>query len=49
MQDVKIINYVVIAGEAIPWEDLPEDKRRKVAELIQDNMMISAGYKRTSA
>lgn len=49
MQDIKIINYVVIAGETIPWDELPEEKRRKVAEMIQDNIMLPAGYRRTSA
>lgn len=49
MQDIRIINYVVMSGETILWDDLPEEKRRKVAEALQDTIMYSAGYRRTTA
>ena len=49
MQDIKIVNYVNVAGEVIPWDELPAEKRQKIAEVIQETMMSSAGYRRKSA
>lgn len=49
MQDLKIINYAAMSGETACWDDLPEEKRRQIAETIQDTLMYAAGYQRAAA
>lgn len=49
MQEIKIVNYINIAGEVMLWDDLPEEKKKKIAEELQVRMMTSAGYVKVSA
>ena len=49
MQNIKIINYAVISGETVKWEELPEEEQRRAAEVICDTIMHSAGYTRMPA
>lgn len=46
MTKIKIV--VHIAGEELEWDKIPEEKQRLIAEKIQETMMSSAGYKRSS-
>lgn len=46
MEGSKIINSIEIDGRDVPFESLPEEKRKELAELIQDRIMSMAGYKR---
>lgn len=48
-QELKIINYIDINGEDVPIETLPEEKRKKIAEMIQDRMMATVGFRRKHA
>lgn len=48
MNDPKIVNYIEIDGEDVLFESLPEEKRREIAEKIQERIMYVAGYKRKS-
>ena len=45
---IKIKIVVHIAGEELEWDKIPEEKQRLIAEKIQETMMSSAGYKRSS-
>lgn len=47
--ELKIINYIEISGEEVLFDSLPEEKRRSIAEAIQDRMMSTAGYRRKTA
>ncbi len=49
MQNIKIINYAVISGETVRWDELPKEKQKKAAEAICDIIMHSVGYARMSA
>lgn len=49
MGEIKIINYINVDGKDVPFESLPEEKRREIAEAIQDKMMALAGYRRKPA
>ncbi len=49
MQNIKIINYAVISGETVRWDELPKEKQKKAAEAICDIIMYSVGYTRMSA
>lgn len=46
MTKIKIVVHV--AGEELEWDKIPEEKQRLIAEKIQETMMSSAGYKRSS-
>lgn len=46
MREMVIMNYIDIDGENVPMESLEEEKRKKIAELIQDRIMSAAGYRR---
>ena len=48
-QELKIINYIDINGEDVPIETLPEEKRKKIAEMIPDRMMATVGFRRKHA
>ena len=37
-----------VGGVKIPWEDLDEDQRRKIATKLNDDAMMAAGYKKCS-
>ncbi|MEY8355892.1 hypothetical protein AALB39_21390 [Lachnospiraceae bacterium 54-53] len=41
-----IENYVEIEGMDVLMDSLPEEKRREIAEVIQNRMMESAGFER---
>ena len=45
-EPAKIINSIEIDGRDVPFESLPKEKRKELAELIQDRIMSMAGYKR---
>ena len=47
--DIIIENYIDFSGQDILMDSLPEEKRREIAELIQEHMMIPVGYRRTTA
>ena len=47
--DIIIENYIDFSGHDIPMDSLPEEKRREIAELMQERMMIPAGYRRVSS
>lgn len=49
MQDIKIINYVVISGETVTWDELSKEEQNRAAETICDVIMESAGYVRMPA
>ncbi len=49
MEKPRIINYIDIDGEDILMESLPDEKRRKIAETLQDRLMSAMGYKRITA
>lgn len=44
-----IVNYIEISGETFLFDSLPEEKKKEVAEKLQDKMMLPIGYKRTPA
>lgn len=46
MQDIKIINYAIISGETVKWDELPKEEQHRAAEAICDIIMHSAGYTR---
>lgn len=46
MERLTIINYVDTDGEDVPMDALQQEKRQKIAEIVQDRMMHMAGYKR---
>ncbi|WP_215700482.1 hypothetical protein [Clostridium sp. MCC353] len=46
MAEPKIVNSIEIDGKEVPFESLPEEKRKELAELIQERIMFLAGYKR---
>lgn len=49
MDKPKIVNYIEIDGEDVLFASLPEEQRREIAEIIQDRIMKSAGYIRSTA
>lgn len=49
LREMVIMNYIDIDGENVPMESLEEEKRKKIAELIQDRIMSAAGYRRKTA
>ncbi len=44
--EIKIVNHIDFAGECVPMEKLPEEKKVQIRELLQERMMVPAGYKR---
>ena len=46
MGEIKVINDINLDGEDVLFDSLPEEKRRRIAEAIQDKMMALAGYRR---
>lgn len=48
MNDPKIVNYIEIDGKDVLFESLSEEKRKEIAEKIQERIMHAAGYKRRS-
>lgn len=49
MGEITVINYINVDGKDVLFESLPEEKRRRIAEAIQDRMMERAGYRRKPA
>ncbi len=46
MEEYKIENYIEIDGTDILIRELPEEKRKKISEEIQDTVMFSMGFVR---
>lgn len=44
-----IENYIEINGKDVLMDSLPEEKRREIAQMLQDKMMESIGFQRRSA
>ena len=44
-----MVNILEVDGKEIPFSDLTPEDHERIAERIQDNLMISAGYKRKTA
>ena len=49
MQEPIIVNYIDIGEETFLLDSLPEEKQRKVRELMQERVMEPIGYKRSTA
>ena len=49
MRKIKVINILEMDGKEIPFSDLTPEDHKRIAERIQDNLMISVGYKRKTA
>ena len=49
MREIKVVNILEVDGKEIPFSDLTPEDHERIAEKIQDNLMISAGYKRKTA
>lgn len=49
MREIKVVNILEMDGKEILFSDLPPEDHERIAERIQDNLMISAGYKRKTA
>ena len=49
MRKIKVVNILEIDGKEIPFSDLTPEDRKRITERIQDNLMISVGYKRKTA
>lgn len=47
--EIKIVNHIDFSGESFQMESLPEEKMNQIRELLQERMMIPAGYKRKTA
>ena len=46
MQEIKITNYITVAGKTVLWNELSESERRGLADKLQENLMSIAGYRR---
>lgn len=46
MGKYKIINYIEINGEDVRMDSLPEQELKRIAQILQDNVMIPLGYRR---
>ena len=46
LREMIIMNYIDIDGKCVPMKSLEEEKRKKIAEIIQDRIMSVAGYRR---
>lgn len=47
--ELQIVNYIDLYGEDVRMDSLPDEKRKKIAEQLQDVLMLRAGYKRRTA
>ena len=47
--EIKIVNHIDFSGESFLVESLPKEKMKQIRELLQERMMIPAGYKRKTA
>lgn len=47
--ELQIVNYIDLYGEDVRMDSLPDEKRKKIAEQLQDALMLRAGYKRRTA
>lgn len=47
--EIKIINHIEIAGETYDVESLSEEKMKQIREILQERIMVPAGYKRKTA
>ena len=46
VQEIKITNYITVAGKTVLWNELSESERRGLADKLQENLMSIAGYRR---
>jgi len=44
-----IKNYIEMKGKDVLMDTLPEEKRKEIALMLQDNMMESMGFRRLTA
>lgn len=44
-----IVNYIEIADETFLMDDLPEERKLRISELMQDRIMEPLGYKRVES
>lgn len=49
MAEPTIVNYIEIADETFLMDDLPEEKKLRISELMQDRIMEPLGYKRVES
>lgn len=49
MQEIKITNYITVAGKTMLWNEVPERERKEFSDKLQENLMNIAGYKRRTA
>ena len=49
MRKIKVVNILEMDGKEILFSDLTPEDHKRIAERIQDNLMISVGYKRKTA
>lgn len=49
MSEPTIVNYIEISGENFLLDDLPEEKLKKVKEILQERAIGPLGFKRKSA
>lgn len=45
----KIINYIEIDGKEVLFNDLSEEQRKQISQVLLDNFMNGLGYKRRTA
>lgn len=47
--EIKIINHIDIAGETYDMRTLSKEKMDQIREILQERIMVPAGYKRKTA
>ena len=46
MGEIKVINYINVDGEDVLFDSLPEEKRRRIAEAIQEQLGVEVDRRR---
>lgn len=46
--DIKFVNHIEIGGQDVLWDSLPNEKKRELSEMLQDNFMTRMGYHRVT-
>lgn len=46
LKNPEIENYIEINGEEIPVDSLSEERRKEIANVLEEKIMESAGFKR---
>ncbi len=47
--NMQIVNLIEIEGKAVKMDTLDPEEKKKIAELLQERLMTSAGFRRRSA